>query len=88
MKTFHSFAALIISVVLAALLTTACNKRSSDTKPDNVDYYTCTMHPSVRSQDPRREVPDLLDGLGAGDEKGPLPHRPPAHDRLRSRRDQ
>ena len=26
-------------------------------KPPDVDYYTCTMHPSVRSQDPDGKCP-------------------------------
>src|SRR6202012_1859767 len=26
-------------------------------KPSDVDYYTCTMHPSVRSQDPDGKCP-------------------------------
>src|ERR1700677_3731981 len=28
-----------------------CFKRAEST-PDNIDYYTCTMHPSVHSRDP------------------------------------
>src|SRR5947207_420832 len=41
-------------VTLAALLfgATSCSKEGSTGKPNNVDYYTCTMHPSVHSKDP------------------------------------
>jgi Cu(I)/Ag(I) efflux system membrane fusion protein len=58
MKNPRSFAAVLIAAVLAGLLATACNpKPAANTKPDNVDYYTCTMHPSVRSQDPKGKCP-------------------------------
>src|SRR5438445_12401055 len=35
----------------------SCSKGGSSAKPDNVDYYTCTMHPSVKSQDPKAKCP-------------------------------
>ncbi|HEX3800484.1 MAG TPA: efflux RND transporter periplasmic adaptor subunit [Verrucomicrobiae bacterium] len=35
----------------------SCKKDSDAVKPDDVDYYTCTMHPSVRSQDPHGKCP-------------------------------
>ena len=35
----------------------SCKKDGIATKPDDVDYYTCTMHPSVRSQDPHGKCP-------------------------------
>jgi multidrug efflux pump subunit AcrA (membrane-fusion protein) len=38
-------------------MATACNKPDRETKPDNVDYYTCTMHPSVKSHDPKGKCP-------------------------------
>ena len=34
------------------LFTPACSKSSKPDKPANVDYYTCTMHPSVHSEVP------------------------------------
>jgi Cu(I)/Ag(I) efflux system membrane fusion protein len=44
--------------LLALLLSGAsCSKRSGSKKPENVDYYTCTMHPSVKSQDPNGKCP-------------------------------
>src|SRR5882724_7717354 len=41
-------------ITLAALLfgATSCSKEGATGKPNNVDYYTCTMHPSVHSKDP------------------------------------
>jgi Cu(I)/Ag(I) efflux system membrane fusion protein len=30
----------------------SCTKRATSGKPSNVDYYTCTMHPSVREKEP------------------------------------
>src|SRR5438270_12941137 len=40
-------------IVLAALfITPACSKSSNSTKPPDVDYYTCTMHPSVHAEAP------------------------------------
>ena len=47
----------LIPLAAAALLATACNKQATTAKPDDVDYYTCTMHPSVRSQDPDGKCP-------------------------------
>ena len=35
----------------------SCKKEGVDSKPPDVDYYTCTMHPSVRSQDPYGKCP-------------------------------
>jgi membrane fusion protein, copper/silver efflux system len=70
MKSPISFVPVVISVVAAALLATACNKQGAETKPDDVDYYTCTMHPSVRSQDPKGKCPicgmDLVPVLKKG----------------------
>src|SRR5438132_12501935 len=34
-----------------------CGKKAASSKPSNVDYYTCTMHPSVKSQDPKGKCP-------------------------------
>jgi Cu(I)/Ag(I) efflux system membrane fusion protein len=57
MKNPNSFAAMILSVVLTALMVTACNQQGTAAKPGDVEYYTCTMHPSVRSQDPKGKCP-------------------------------
>src|SRR5262245_64200472 len=41
-------------IVVAALLfgATSCSKKTATGEPSDVDYYTCTMHPSVHSKDP------------------------------------
>jgi Cu(I)/Ag(I) efflux system membrane fusion protein len=40
-------------VVLAVLIISpACSKSNEPTKPPDVDYYTCTMHPSVHAEAP------------------------------------
>src|SRR5256885_14013154 len=43
-----------VLLVLVALLFSAasCMKKSSSGKSSNVDYWTCTMHPSVRKKGP------------------------------------
>src|SRR5260221_10374296 len=55
-----SRAAIAIMPLAAIALTVflvSCSKGGSSAKPDNVDYYTCTMHPSVKSQDPKAKCP-------------------------------
>jgi RND family efflux transporter MFP subunit len=51
--------AALLPVLLVALMFAgvSCKKKSSETKPPDVDYYTCTMHPSVRSQKPNDKCP-------------------------------
>jgi Cu(I)/Ag(I) efflux system membrane fusion protein len=44
--------ALQLITVVAFALVTACSKTSPPTKPPDVDYYTCTMHPSVHQEPP------------------------------------
>lgn len=48
--------------VMAALVSVSCRKGETHSKPADVDYYTCTMHPSVRSQDPSGKCP--ICGMG------------------------
>ena len=52
MKLFMRKIALL--VMLAALLfgATSCSKEGATGKSNNVDYYTCTMHPSVHAKKP------------------------------------
>jgi len=52
MKLFVQKTALLI--MLTALLSGAvsCSKNSATGKTSNVDYWTCTMHPSVREKGP------------------------------------
>src|SRR5665213_24912 len=49
----------VAALATIALLVGAvsCKKNDTASKPDDVDYYTCTMHPSVRSQDPKAKCP-------------------------------
>src|SRR4051794_13988102 len=48
-------AVLLLTIVLT-LMGISCRKQSAD-KPPDVDYYTCTMHPSVRKQNPTDKCP-------------------------------
>lgn len=48
----------LVAGLLASALITGCDKNnSSSTSNPNVDYYTCTMHPSVHSHDPKAKCP-------------------------------
>ena len=48
-------------IALVALLfgpaVAGCGKKAGSGKPSNIDYYTCTMHPSVKSQKPNDKCP-------------------------------
>ena len=67
--------ATLIALLALLLSGVSCSKISGPKKPDNVDYYTCTMHPSVKSQDPNGKCPicsmDLVPVMkkGGSDEK-------------------
>jgi Cu(I)/Ag(I) efflux system membrane fusion protein len=39
-------------VLAVLILSPACSKSNQPTKPPDVDYYTCTMHPSVHAEAP------------------------------------
>jgi RND family efflux transporter MFP subunit len=43
---------LTLLLAMTGLFAVSCSKKQSTTPPDNVDYYTCTMHPSVHSKTP------------------------------------
>src|SRR5213078_2026586 len=43
---------LLIALVALLFVAASCGKSGGSRKPTNVDYYTCTMHPSVKSQTP------------------------------------
>lgn len=47
---------LAAALAVAALFATSCRKQESGAD-SNVDYYTCSMHPSVRSHDPKGKCP-------------------------------
>ena len=46
----------LVAAALACLLVAACKPKGHALDP-NVDYYTCTMHPSVHSHDPNGKCP-------------------------------
>lgn len=48
---------LLIAFLTALFLGALAGCAKSAAKPDDVAYYTCTMHPSVRSQDPDGKCP-------------------------------
>jgi membrane fusion protein, copper/silver efflux system len=48
---------LLALTLLTLLAAVGCKQSGSAGKPDDVDYYTCTMHPSVKSQDPKGKCP-------------------------------
>jgi len=52
MKLFVQKFALLIMLVALLSGAASCSKKSTTGKPSNVDYWTCTMHPSVHSKDP------------------------------------
>src|SRR5215467_12416308 len=55
-------ALLVLTLLTSLLLATGCKKGGTETKPDNVEYYTCTMHPSVKKQIPTDKCP--ICGMG------------------------
>ncbi len=57
MKQIMRQTVLLITLVTLLVSAASCSKKSPTGKPSNVDYYTCTMHPSVRSQDPKGKCP-------------------------------
>src|SRR5438093_11482717 len=67
------WAALAVALVagLSAFFLASCRKGGADAKPADVDYYTCTMHPSVKKQSPTDKCPicsmDLTPVMKKGD---------------------
>jgi len=57
MKTFTRKITLLMTLVALLLGAASCMKKGASSKPSNVDNYTCTMHPSVKSQDPKGKCP-------------------------------
>jgi len=53
----YSFMALVLTVIGAVFLTVGCAKQNAGSKPADIDYYTCTMHPSVKTHDPKAKCP-------------------------------
>ncbi len=61
---------LMLALSFAAFFLASCKKDGADAKPANVDYYTCTMHPSVRKQSPTDKCPICSMDLTPVEKKG------------------
>jgi len=48
---------LTLIAALSTLFLASCKKDNASAKPADVDYYTCTMHPSVKKQNPTDKCP-------------------------------
>jgi membrane fusion protein, copper/silver efflux system len=48
---------MLLALMTPLVVMVGCKKGGAAGKPENVDYYTCTMHPSVKSQDPNAKCP-------------------------------
>src|SRR5262249_18766938 len=48
---------LALLIGAAGFFVVSCKRGGADAKPADVDYYTCTMHPSVRMQHPTDKCP-------------------------------
>jgi len=55
-KTVYPAAWLVMGILLPFALV-SCSKQGAGGKPADVDYYTCTMHPSVKKQSPTDKCP-------------------------------
>ncbi len=51
-QSFIKFALLALLSAVVALVVVGCKRDNPESTPSDVDYYTCTMHPSVRSKVP------------------------------------
>jgi len=54
-KLIHQF--VVVAAMLGLVGMAGCQKQSGAGADPNVDYYTCTMHPSVHSHDPKGKCP-------------------------------
>src|ERR1051326_6624375 len=71
-----SFAMLVL-LFLLPLVMVSCAKHGSSAKPPDVDYYTGTMHPAVKSQDPNAKCPICSMDLVPVMKKGAHPQAAP-----------
>src|SRR5882672_9107921 len=55
-KVINRYALVLLGVALL-IGVASCKQDGAAAKPADVDYYTCTMHPSVKSQDPKAKCP-------------------------------
>src|SRR5947209_13145689 len=83
MRAFTRKITLLMTLVTLLLGAASCTKKGASGKPSNVDYYTCTMHPSVKSQDPNGKCPicsmDLVPVLKKS-AAGEAPHQHDHHE--------
>jgi membrane fusion protein, copper/silver efflux system len=78
--TFLTLLLLPALTLLTSFLATGCKQSGPSGKPENVEYYTCTMHPSVKSQDPKAKCPICSMNLVPVFKKSPAPpHQHAAH---------
>ena len=61
---------LTLIAAFATLFLASCKKSDANAKPADVDYYTCTMHPSVKKQSPTDKCPICSMDLVAVKQKG------------------
>src|SRR5438445_2898249 len=86
MKTFTRKITLLMTLVALLLGAASCMKKGASSKPSNVDYYTCTMHPSVKSQDPKGKSPICGMGLVPVMKKGGGETKPAASPQMQATR--
>ena len=78
-RTLWAALTLTLLATFTALLLASCQKGGADAKPANVDYYTCTMHPSVKKQSPTDKCPICSMDLTPVQKKGVAGHDHPDH---------
>ena len=86
MKRFTRKITLLMTLVALLLGAASCMKKGASSKPSNVDYYTCTMHPSVKSQDPKGKCPICGMGLVPVMKKGGGETKPAASPQMQAAR--
>ena len=86
MKIFTQKIMLLIALVVLLFGAASCGKKGESGKPSNVDYYTCTMHPSVKSQDPKGKCPICGMGLVPVMKKGGGETKPAASPQMQAAR--
>jgi RND family efflux transporter MFP subunit len=83
MKLFTRKTAVLITLVALLFGVTSCWKNSGTGKQSNVDYWTCTMHPSVHEKDPGK-CPicsmDLVPVMKESTAPASSSKQPPQHD--------
>jgi len=83
MRTLPLKIAALITLVLLLFGAASCTRRGGSERPSNVDYYTCTMHPSVREKEPGKcpicsmDLVPVMKGDAAPESSS---KQPPKHD--------